>query len=80
MQMMVALAVSAMGMTLDEAITAATLAGARALGLQDEVGSLAPGKRCDLILLTRSDERELAYHFGVNLVARTIIGAQEAVV
>jgi imidazolonepropionase len=80
MQMMVALAVSAMGMTLDEAITAATLGGAWALSLQDEVGSLAPGKRCDLILLTSSDERELAYHFGVNLVARTIIGAQEMLV
>ena len=77
MQMMVALAVSAMGMTLDEAITAATLGGASALGMQDEIGSLAPGKRCDLIILTGHDERELAYHFGVSLVVRTIIGAQE---
>jgi imidazolonepropionase len=80
MQMMVALAVSAMGMTLSEAITAATLGGAAALGMRDEVGSLRPGKRCDLIVLTGHDERELAYHFGVNLVARTIIGAQEIVV
>jgi imidazolonepropionase len=77
MQMMIALAVSAMGMTLDEAVTAATLGGAAALGMRDEVGSLAPGKRCDLIVLTGRDERELAYHFGVNLVARTIIGARE---
>jgi imidazolonepropionase len=80
MQMMVALAVSAMGMSLDEAVAAATLGGAAALGMQDEVGSLAPGKRCDLIVLTGHDERELAYHFGVNLVARTIIGAQDVVV
>jgi imidazolonepropionase len=80
MQMMVALAVSAMGMTLDEALTAATLGGASALGMQDEIGSLAPGKRCDLIILTGRDERELAYHFGVNLVARTIIVAQEIAV
>jgi imidazolonepropionase len=79
MQMMIALAVSAMGMTLDEAITAATLGGAAALGMQDKVGSLAPGKRCDLIVLTGRDERELAYHFGVNLVARTIIAAHEIV-
>jgi imidazolonepropionase len=77
MQMMIALAVSAMGMTLDEAIAAAALGGAWALGMQDEVGSLAPGKRCDLAVLTGRDERELAYHFGVNLVTRTIIGAQE---
>jgi imidazolonepropionase len=79
MQMMVALAVSAMGMKLEEAITAATLGGASALGMQDEVGSLGPGKRCDLVILTGHDERELAYHFGVNLVARTIIGGYEVV-
>ncbi|MFI5273971.1 MAG: amidohydrolase family protein, partial [Ktedonobacterales bacterium] len=75
MQLMIALAVSAMGMTLEEALIAATLGGARALGMQDEVGSLAPGMRADLIVLRGHDERELAYHFGVNLVAETIIGA-----
>jgi imidazolonepropionase len=77
MQMMIALAVSAMGMTLEEAMRAATLGGAGALGMRDEIGSLEAGKRCDLILLTGHDERELAYHFGVNLVARTVIGARE---
>ena len=76
MQMMIALAVSAMGMTLEQALTAATLGGAHALALADEVGSLAPGKRCDAIILHSADERELAYHFGVNLVAETYIGGQ----
>jgi imidazolonepropionase len=76
MQMMIALAVSAMGLTLEEALTAATLGGAHALGMADELGSLEPGKRCDLIVLRDADERTLAYHFGVNLVAQTYIGAQ----
>lgn len=76
MQMMIALAVSAMGMTLDEAITAATRGGAAALALESDVGSLEPGKRCDLIVLTGPDERELAYHFGVNLVAETYLGGK----
>lgn len=76
MQMMIALAVSAMRMTLEEALMAATLGGAHALALAAEVGSLAPGKRCDLVILHGADERELAYHFGVNLVAETYIGAQ----
>lgn len=73
MQMMIALAVSAMAMTLDEAITAATRGGAAALALESEVGSLEPGKRCDLIVLRGADEREIAYHFGVNLVAQTYL-------
>ena len=76
MQMMLALAVSAMGMSLEDALEAATLGGAAALGVADEVGSLAPGKRCDLIVLNRPDERELAYHFGVNLVAHTFVGGE----
>ena len=74
MQMMIALAVSAMGMTLDEALTAATRGGAAALAMEDEVGSLEPGKRCDVIVMRGADERELAYHFGVNLVAATYLG------
>lgn len=73
MQMMIALAVSAMGMTLDEALIAATLGGAHALGMEREAGSLDIGKRCDLVVLRGSDERELAYHFGVNLVAQTVL-------
>ena len=78
MQMMLALAVSAMGMTLDEALEAATLGGAAALRLERDVGSLEPGKWCDLAILSTSDERDLAYHFGVNLVQRTIIHGEEA--
>ena len=75
MQMMIALAVSNMGMTLDQALTAATLGGATALGMRDEVGSLEVGKRCDFTVLTTSDERELAYHFGVNLVASVFVAS-----
>lgn len=78
MQMMVALAVSAMDMTLAAALLAATLGGACALGLEGEVGSLEVGKRCDLIVLAAADERALAYHFGVNLVATTVLGGKIA--
>jgi imidazolonepropionase len=63
-----------MGMSLEEALRAATLEGARALGMEREVGSLEVDKRCDLIALVGRDERELAYHFGVNLVVRTVVG------
>ncbi len=78
MQMMIALAVSAMDMTLEEALTAATLGGAHALRMAGEVGSLEPGKYCDLAILDGPDERELAYHFGINLIAQTWIASQRA--
>lgn len=43
-----------------EAITAATWNAACLLDLQDEVGSLEPGKRADIQLLDARDERSLA--------------------
>ena len=41
----------AMGLSLEEAIAAATLNGAYAVGLEQEVGSLEVGKRADLVVL-----------------------------
>jgi imidazolonepropionase len=68
MQTMLGLAMSAMDMSLEEALTAATINGARALGLQDRIGSLEVGKRCELVLWSIQDYQEIGYHFGVNLV------------
>ena len=68
MQMMLGLAMSAMGMSLEEALTAATINGARALALHDRVGSLEVGKRCELVLWSVRDYQEIGYHFGINLV------------
>ena len=68
MQMAIALACSEMGMSPAEAISAATINGAYALGCGDRCGSLQPGKRADLIMLNVEDYRELAHQFGVNHV------------
>ncbi len=38
-------------LTAVQALTMATLGGAQALGLEDEIGSIAPGKRADLIVV-----------------------------
>jgi 5-methylthioadenosine/S-adenosylhomocysteine deaminase len=48
-------------MTAEKAIEMATLDGARAIGLDDQIGSLEPGKRADVILLNtrRIDWRPL---------------------
>jgi imidazolonepropionase len=66
MQMVIALACSEMGMSPAEAVSAATINGAYALGCVDRCGSLQPGKRADLVMLNVEDYRELAHQFGVN--------------
>ena len=72
MQAVVNLACLRMGMTPAEAIAAATINGAHALGCADKFGSLEPGKAADLLILNISDYRELARHFGTNLVRSTM--------
>jgi imidazolonepropionase len=68
MQAMIGLAMAAMGMTLEEALTAATLNGARALALEDTIGSIEVGKKCELALWETHDYQEIGYHFGSNLI------------
>ena len=77
LQMMVALAVAHMGMTIAEALLAVTRHGAEALAL-DDVGSIAPGMRCDLALWRATNHETIGYHFGVNLVEQVIIGGDVA--
>ena len=72
MQMIVSLACSQMHMSPAEAIAAATINGAYAIGCADRMGSLEPGKQADLLVLNVSDYRELPYYFGVNNVHLTM--------
>jgi imidazolonepropionase len=72
MQMVLSLACTEMRMSPAEAISAATINGAHALGLAATVGSLEPGKQADLLILNVSDYRELPYYFGANNVHMTI--------
>jgi imidazolonepropionase len=68
MQMVISLALTQMKMSIEEAITAATLNAASAIGMADKIGSLEIGKQADIIILDVPDYRFLGYHFGVNLV------------
>jgi len=72
MPMMLALACRYGRLTPVEAIHAATINSAHALGLAGEVGSLEVGKRADLILLDVPSEQHAAYRFGTNPVSRVI--------
>ncbi len=72
MPFIIALACRYLRMTPAEAIVAATLNAAHALGLGATVGSLEVGKNADLILLDTADYCHLAYRFGTNPVALVI--------
>ncbi|MCX7894354.1 MAG: imidazolonepropionase [Thermoanaerobaculum sp.] len=60
------------GMTSEEALTAATLNAAAALGLADRLGSVEVGKQADLVILAAPNPKHLVYHFGVNLVRAVV--------
>jgi imidazolonepropionase len=72
MQAVISLACSRLHLTPEEAVTAATINAAHALRCAGRVGSLEYGKSADLLILDTADYRDLAYHFGHNLVATTI--------
>jgi imidazolonepropionase len=65
----IALAVREMHLTVDEAIYAATMGGAKALRRND-VGHLSVGANADLVLLTAKNYIHLAYRPGVPLVQK----------
>ena len=78
MQLMLTLACTQMKMSVEEAIRAATVGGARALGLKAEVGSLRAGKVCDLAVLDVPNHYHLPYLYGVNHVRTVVKGGRVA--
>ena len=72
MQFTIALACRYMRLTPAQAIAAATINAAAAIGRADRIGSLEPGKQADLLILSVPDYRHLGYRFGLNLVHTVI--------
>jgi len=66
MQMVLSLACTQMRMTPAEALAAATINAAYALGRHDRIGSIEVGKYADFAVFDLADYREIPYYFGVN--------------
>jgi imidazolonepropionase len=74
MNWVVSMACIGMRMLPEEAINAATLNGAYAMGLEQEVGSITIGKKANLIFTRPLDGPALIpYRFGSNLIDRVMI-------
>ncbi len=72
MQFVAAVACTHCGMTPEEALCAATVNGAWALGIGDRCGSVAPGMKADLAFFAADDYRELCYYFGSSQASMTV--------
>ncbi len=80
MQLVITLACRLHRLSPAEAVRASTITGAQALGMADEIGSLEPGKRADLLILDVDRYEDLAYRLGRNAVATVIKNGRVVVV
>lgn len=77
MQFVMSLGSIKMKMLPEEVIHAVTLNGAYAMGVQDELGSIAPGKKANLIITKRIPTYAfLPYAYGSNKVEQVIINGK----
>lgn len=80
MPLVIALACTQMNMLPEEAIHAATINGACALELEHELGSVAPGKRANLILtIPIPSLAYLPYAFGSDWIKKVLIDGKEII-
>jgi len=64
------------GLTIDECLAGVTRNAARALGMADAIGTLEPGKRCDLAIWDVERPAELVYRMGFNSLHARIWSGQ----
>jgi imidazolonepropionase len=72
------MAVSQMRMSPEEALLGITRHAARAMGMENTVGTLRAGAACDVVLADVPDWQHLAYFYGVNHVGLVVKGGRLA--
>lgn len=76
MPCIISLAVLKMHMTMEEALTASTLNAAAALGRSEQIGSLEPNKRADLVVLDLANYRQIPYFIGHDRVRAVVVAGR----
>ncbi len=77
MNFVVSLACIKMNMTPEEAINAATLNGAYGMGISEDFGSIALGKKAHIILTKKMDSyHQIPYEFGHNPVEKVMLNGK----
>ncbi len=76
--LMMSMACTLFGLTPEEALAGMTREGARALGLQDEIGTVTAGKAADLCVWRVERPAELCYWVGLPGPARRIFAGEDA--
>jgi len=72
LNLIMSIAALKMGMTIEETISAVTINAAKAIGLNNECGSIEIGKRADLALFNTGNYSDIVYNVGKNLNYMTI--------
>ena len=72
MQFIVALACRYLKLTQGQALAAATINAAHAIGRGGSIGSIEIGKQADILIMSVSNYREIGYRYGTNLVETVI--------
>ena len=80
MNFIVALACKKLKLSIEQAINAATLNGAYAMGVSNILGSITKGKRANLIITEKIDSlRDLPYFISENLINQVLINGNEVI-
>jgi imidazolonepropionase len=76
--LMMSMACTLFGLTPEEALAGMTREGAKALGLQDEVGTISAGRAADLCIWRIGRPAELCYWIGMPGPERRIVAGEDA--